>query len=66
VIVVDTSVWVAARRNAQILRVLDTLVDADEVALALPVRLTCSSPRSRPTSAPWCGRSIRTSSEWSA
>jgi predicted nucleic acid-binding protein len=39
VIVVDTSVWVAAQRNERIGRVLDTLIDADEVALALPVRL---------------------------
>lgn len=38
-IVVDTSVWVAAQRNERIGRVLDTLIDADEVALALPVRL---------------------------
>lgn len=38
-IVVDTSVWIAARRNQQIARALDSLIDADEVALALPVRL---------------------------
>ena len=38
-IVVDTSVWVAARRNPAVARALDSLLDADEVALALPVRL---------------------------
>jgi predicted nucleic acid-binding protein len=39
VIVVDTSVWVEARRNARIASTLDSLIDADEAALALPVRL---------------------------
>jgi predicted nucleic acid-binding protein len=39
VIVVDTSIWIAARRNHRIASVLDQLIDADEVALALPVRL---------------------------
>ena len=38
-IVVDTSVWIAARRDARVGRALDSLIDADEVALALPVRL---------------------------
>ncbi|MGE0360020.1 MAG: PIN domain-containing protein [Vicinamibacterales bacterium] len=38
-IVVDTSVWVEVRRDARIARVLDSLLDADEVAMALPVRL---------------------------
>ena len=38
-IVVDTSVWVEARRNARIASTLDSLIDADEAALALPVRL---------------------------
>lgn len=38
-IVVDTSVWIAARRQARIGDTLDSLIDADEVALALPVRL---------------------------
>lgn len=38
-IVVDTSVWVAARRQARVAAVLHALIDADEVALALPVRL---------------------------
>jgi predicted nucleic acid-binding protein len=41
VIVVDTSVWVAARRHAAgpVSKTLVALLDADEVALALPVRL---------------------------
>jgi predicted nucleic acid-binding protein len=41
VIVVDTSVWVAARRHptGEISKTLFGLLDADEVALALPVRL---------------------------
>lgn len=38
-IVVDTSVWIGARRDAAVGRVLDSLIDADEAALALPVRL---------------------------
>lgn len=38
-IVVDTSVWVAARRQPRIAEVLRGLIDADEVALARPVRL---------------------------
>lgn len=38
-IVVDTSVWIAARRSPRVADVLDGLIDADEVALALPVRL---------------------------
>jgi predicted nucleic acid-binding protein len=38
VIVVDTSVWIAARRQTHVGLVLDSLIDADEVALALPVR----------------------------
>lgn len=40
-IVVDTSVWVAARRQSpeNVAPALNALLDADEVALALPVRL---------------------------
>lgn len=38
-IVVDTSVWVAARRQPRIATVLERLMDADEIALARPVRL---------------------------
>lgn len=38
-IVVDTSVWVAARRKADVRDRLNQLIDADEVGLALPVRL---------------------------
>ena len=38
-IVVDTSIWIAARRDPRILRALDFLIDTDLVALALPVRL---------------------------
>ena len=40
-IVVDTSVWVAARRHpaGEVSKTLRGLLDADEVALALPVRL---------------------------
>jgi len=38
-IVVDTSVWIAARKQPILAQTLDNLVKADEVALALPVRL---------------------------
>lgn len=38
-IVVDTSVWVAAPRQPLVADALRRLIDADEVTLALPVRL---------------------------
>lgn len=38
-IVVDTSVWIAAPRQACVASVLQQLIDADEIALARPVRL---------------------------
>lgn len=38
-IVVDTSVWIAAQRRADVDLTLQSLLAADEVALALPVRL---------------------------
>jgi predicted nucleic acid-binding protein len=40
-IVVDTSIWVAARRHpaGEVFQTLQGLLDSDEVALALPVRL---------------------------
>jgi predicted nucleic acid-binding protein len=38
-IVVDTSVWLAAPRHKRIADALRSLIDADEIALALPVRL---------------------------
>jgi predicted nucleic acid-binding protein len=54
VIVVDTSVWIEANRNptGDLAKDLDGLIDADEVCLALPVRLellTGLSPRDRAT-----------------
>jgi predicted nucleic acid-binding protein len=50
VIVVDTSVWVAARRQpaGEASRTLHGLLDADEVALALPVRLELWAGTARP------------------
>ena len=38
-IVVDTSVWIQAPHQPRIRAVLSELIDADEVTLALPVRL---------------------------
>lgn len=38
-IVVDTSVWIAAQRRPYLDEVLQGLIDADEAAVALPVRL---------------------------
>lgn len=38
-IVVDTSVWIAATRRASIAEPLQSLIDADEVTMALPVWL---------------------------
>lgn len=38
-IVVDTSVWIGAKKDAGMLSALDSLIDADEVVLARPVRL---------------------------
>lgn len=38
-IVVDTSVWIAASRQPILAGVLRELIDADEVAMALPTRL---------------------------
>lgn len=38
-IVVDTSVWIAARRKQRVADMLGLLLEADDVALALPVRL---------------------------
>ncbi len=38
-IVVDTSVWIAARKQKRVADVLRSLVEADEAAIALPVRL---------------------------
>jgi predicted nucleic acid-binding protein len=39
VIVVDTSVWIAARRDDDIYGRLASLIDADEAAMPLPARL---------------------------
>jgi predicted nucleic acid-binding protein len=49
VIVVDTSVWIDAQRRptGSIARTLEDLLEADEVALALPVRLELAAGVSR-------------------
>jgi predicted nucleic acid-binding protein len=49
VIVVDTSVWVAAqrKRNAPLVAALQGLIDADDVVLALPVRIELLSGTAR-------------------
>jgi len=39
VIVIDTSVWIAAKRDDEICAVLEGLVEADEAAMPLPARL---------------------------
>lgn len=38
-IVVDTSVWIAAKRDAKVRAVLQALIEADEAAMPLPARL---------------------------
>jgi len=38
-ILVDTSIWIAARRQPRVAETLQQLIEADEVTLALPVRL---------------------------
>jgi predicted nucleic acid-binding protein len=38
-IVVDTSVWIAAAKQPILAKTLGELVDADEISLALPVKL---------------------------
>jgi predicted nucleic acid-binding protein len=39
VIVIDTSVWIAVKRDATIRAVLQALIEADEAAMPLPARL---------------------------
>jgi len=39
VIIVDTSVWIAAKRDTKVRAVLQALIEADEAAMPLPVRL---------------------------
>jgi predicted nucleic acid-binding protein len=46
-IVVDTSVWIQAPRRPLVKAALDELLDADEVTLALPVRLELLAGMSR-------------------
>ena len=38
-IIVDTSVWIAAKRSDRVRAVLEGLVEADEAAMPLPARL---------------------------
>ena len=54
-IVVDTSVWIDAHRrpSATLAATLKSLLDADEVALALPVRLELAAGISRRDRAAW-------------
>jgi len=55
VIVVDTSVWVEAgrARGVEVRETLQSLIDADEVALALPVRLELASGLGRKQRGPF-------------
>jgi len=55
VIVVDTSVWVESTRTrgASTRATLQTLIDADEVALALPVRLELAAGLARKDRGPF-------------
>jgi predicted nucleic acid-binding protein len=39
VIVIDTSVWIAAKRDTTVRTVLQALIEADEAAMPLPARL---------------------------
>ena len=54
-IVVDTSVWIEASRarGAKTRATLQSLIDADEVALALPVRLELTAGLTRRDRAPF-------------
>ena len=54
-IVVDTSVWVQAgrARDTQTRETLQSLIDADEVAVALPVRLELASGLGRKERGPF-------------
>ena len=46
-IVVDTSVWIAAPRQRMVAEALTALIEDDEIALALPVRLELLAGTSR-------------------
>lgn len=54
-IVVDTSVWIEASRagGAKTRAALESLIDADEVALALPVRLELAAGLARKDRGPF-------------